>query len=304
MAAGRSRLYAAAASIALIAVVIAFGRASSTGWRRGDYRPAATRRGATCRSEPASISTCSRCPGRRAIARRKARTPTGSNARRPALCLRGARAVAAVRARLSRQIARTGRGEVDDETLRTLYDIMPSAGLIRHQWRKHGSLLGPVAGRLFRRAAAAREKVAIPAAIPPARRLPHARPDDAERRSSSNPGLTGEGIAVTCDRRFLREVRICMTKDLAFRACPEIDRRACRLDKVVMPPCAAARATNPASREPRGRHVAEPIDCQKIFAVGRPSAVAPAYSACGPAWSGWKRAPWMSRKQRSRPLLR
>ena len=27
-----------------------------------------------------------------------------------------------------------------------------------------------------------------------------------------------------------------MTKDLKFRSCPEIDRRACRLDKAVMPP--------------------------------------------------------------------
>ena len=27
-----------------------------------------------------------------------------------------------------------------------------------------------------------------------------------------------------------------MTKELEFRACPEIDRRDCRLAKVVMPP--------------------------------------------------------------------
>jgi ribonuclease T2 len=27
-----------------------------------------------------------------------------------------------------------------------------------------------------------------------------------------------------------------MTKDFTFRACPEIDRRACRRDRLVMPP--------------------------------------------------------------------
>ena len=44
------------------------------------------------------------------------------------------------------------------------------------------------------------------------------------------------GIAVTCDNRYLREVRICLTRELSFRSCPEVDRRACRRDKVVMPP--------------------------------------------------------------------
>jgi ribonuclease T2 len=31
-------------------------------------------------------------------------------------------------------------------------------------------------------------------------------------------------------------VRICLGKDLGFRACPELHARACRRDKVVMPP--------------------------------------------------------------------
>jgi ribonuclease T2 len=41
-------------------------------------------------------------------------------------------------------------------------------------------------------------------------------------------------------------VRICLTRDLKFQECPEIDRRACRRDKVVMPPVrkSEARATN------------------------------------------------------------
>jgi ribonuclease T2 len=51
-----------------------------------------------------------------------------------------------------------------------------------------------------------------------------------------NPGLSGSAIAVSCDRNRLTEVRICLSKDLQFRACEEIDRRACRRDQVVMPP--------------------------------------------------------------------
>jgi ribonuclease T2 len=52
----------------------------------------------------------------------------------------------------------------------------------------------------------------------------------------ANPGLSTAAIAVTCNRTRLSEVRICMSKDLQFRACEEIDRRACQRDQVVMPP--------------------------------------------------------------------
>jgi ribonuclease T2 len=51
-----------------------------------------------------------------------------------------------------------------------------------------------------------------------------------------NPGLSPSAIAVTCNRTRLSEVRICMNKELQFRSCDEIDRRACRRDQVSMPP--------------------------------------------------------------------
>jgi ribonuclease T2 len=43
----------------------------------------------------------------------------------------------------------------------------------------------------------------------------------------ANPGLSRDGIAVTC------RSRICLGKDLRFRACPDIDARACRRDELV-----------------------------------------------------------------------
>ncbi len=49
-----------------------------------------------CRKAPASISTSSRSPGRRATARPRARTPTASSASQPPLRLRRARALAAI----------------------------------------------------------------------------------------------------------------------------------------------------------------------------------------------------------------
>ena len=52
----------------------------------------------------------------------------------------------------------------------------------------------------------------------------------------ANPGLTNAGVAITCNRNRLSEVRICLSKDLQFRACDEVDHQACRRDEVTMPP--------------------------------------------------------------------
>jgi ribonuclease T2 len=53
---------------------------------------------------------------------------------------------------------------------------------------------------------------------------------------AANPGMSRAGVAVTCGDTRLSEVRICMTRDLQFRECADVDRRACRRDKLVMPP--------------------------------------------------------------------
>jgi ribonuclease T2 len=131
----------------------------------------------------------------------------------------------------------TDEPDVSNATLRTLYDIMPAAGLIRHQWKKHGSCSGLGQDDYFAVLRAARETVSIPQEF---RRLEAYRtldPDDAEAAFlKANPSLPRDAVAVTCDKRYLREVRICVTTELKFRSCPEIDRRDCRLAKVVMPP--------------------------------------------------------------------
>ncbi len=131
----------------------------------------------------------------------------------------------------------TDEPDVSAETLRTLYDIMPSAGLIRYQWRKHGSCAGMAQDDYFKVLRAAREKIAVPAEFRQSDTYITVTPDKVERAFlQSNQDLPANGVVVTCDQRYLREVRICMTKDLAFRSCDEVERRGCRLSKAVMPP--------------------------------------------------------------------
>ena len=127
--------------------------------------------------------------------------------------------------------------DVPREQLRDLYDLMPSAGLIRHQWRKHGVCAGLSQSDYFGVLRAARSRVNIPDRFRRIETHQSVDPDDVEKAFiDSNPSMTEAGVAVTCDRRYLREVRICMTKALEFRECPEVDRRSCQASKVVMPP--------------------------------------------------------------------
>lgn len=131
----------------------------------------------------------------------------------------------------------TNEPKVSGQTLRELYDLMPSAGLIRHEWQTHGSCTGLSQSDYFDVLRAARKKVAIPSGFGGLKDYRSLSPEDVEAEFlQSNPDMAPDGISVTCDRRYLRDVRICMTKDLDFRACDEIDRRSCRKGKVVMPP--------------------------------------------------------------------
>lgn len=126
---------------------------------------------------------------------------------------------------------------VPEDLARAQLDIMPSPGLVGHEWRSHGTCSGLSQTGYFAMLRKARETIVIPARYERLENWVSEKPQDVEKAFLvANPGMAADGAAVTCNRRYLAEVRICMTKDLTFRACPEVDRAACRLDKAVMPP--------------------------------------------------------------------
>ena len=119
----------------------------------------------------------------------------------------------------------------------SMLDIMPAPGLIYNEWDKHGTCSGLGARAYFETVRKARAAVKIPTEyLDVSDPLTVAPAAIEEAFIKVNPGLSSSAISVTCDSRRLSEVRICMNKDLQFRACEEIDRRACRRDNVLMPP--------------------------------------------------------------------
>ncbi|WP_371687642.1 MULTISPECIES: ribonuclease T2 family protein [unclassified Shinella] len=126
---------------------------------------------------------------------------------------------------------------VPEKLGRTVLDIIPSMGLVGHQWRKHGSCSGLSQKDYFAVTRAAFERIDIPADLAPQRGGARFSPDAAEAAFiAANPGLDRKGIAVTCEDGRLEEIRICMTTDLSFRTCPAVDRAGCRAKSIEQPP--------------------------------------------------------------------
>ena len=125
---------------------------------------------------------------------------------------------------------------VPDAIVGEIIDLMPSAGLVGHQWRKHGTCSTLPQRAYFEHVRRAREAVAIPDAFADAEQPTMTSPLAVETQFiEANPGLAADGIAVSCDGGYIGEVRICMTQDLRFRACRQVDERGCRRSSATMP---------------------------------------------------------------------
>ena len=126
---------------------------------------------------------------------------------------------------------------LDRNIMTSMLDLMPAPGLIFNEWKKHGTCSGLGARGYFETIRKARAGVKIPEEFLQLSAPKSIAPNELEEAFVKvNPGLSSSAISVTCDSKRLSEVRICLSKDLQFRACEEIDRRACRRDEVVMPP--------------------------------------------------------------------
>jgi ribonuclease T2 len=119
----------------------------------------------------------------------------------------------------------------------SMLDLMPSPRLVFHEWDKHGTCSGLNPRAYFDNVRKARAVVKIPEQYLELKEPLAVTPDEVEDAFvKANPGLTRAGVAVTCDSKRMSEVRICVSREFGFRDCPDIDRRACRRDKLVMPP--------------------------------------------------------------------
>lgn len=125
---------------------------------------------------------------------------------------------------------------VPQSLIAALRDLMPDPALVGRQWRKHGTCSGLGQTAYFDLLRAAWSRIAVPPAMAAgaAPRFVSAR-EAEEAFIAANPGLSAGGIAAACDDGRLTEIRLCLTRDLAFRRCQEVDRRGCRQQRLSLP---------------------------------------------------------------------
>src|ERR1700744_2399852 len=101
----------------------------------------------------------------------------------------------------------------------SMLGLMPAPGLIYNEWDKHGTCSGLGERGYFETIRKARAALKIPDDYLQLADTKTVSPSDVEDAFIKvNPGLKAAGIAVTCNRKRLSEVRICLNKDdLGFR---------------------------------------------------------------------------------------
>ena len=125
---------------------------------------------------------------------------------------------------------------LDRDIVGSMLDLMPSPRLIFHEWDRHGTCSGLSPHAFFESVRKARAVVKIPPDYLELDKPITVTPDEvAEAFIKANPGLSRAAMAVSCDRKRLTEVRVCLGKDFSFRDCAETAHRTCRLDKIAMP---------------------------------------------------------------------
>jgi ribonuclease T2 len=110
---------------------------------------------------------------------------------------------------------------------REMADIMGSSGLAWYQWKKHGRCSGLSARDYFETSRFAFGLLNAPDLDGADGRISSAAL--VERFVSQNPGLKPQNMIVTCRGGQLREVRVCLDKNLSPRACSrDVRDDACR----------------------------------------------------------------------------
>jgi len=155
-----------------------------------------------------------------------------------------------------------------------MLDIMPSRGLVIHEYRQHGTCSGLDPQNYYRLSRTLYNSVRIPERFQNPFETQFVSPRDIVTEfMRANPGLRPEMMAVTCGGpgNRLRDIRICLTREGRPRACGgnEHQGKLCRADQMHVPPVRSTRRdekkTTSPLQPPRDRGLPRP----KVIESGR-----------------------------------
>ena len=133
------------------------------------------------------------------------------------------------------------QSQVPDEVVKGISDLMPARGLIYHEWTAHGTCSGLDPAGFFALVRRAYDEIAIPQEFSrPAQSIQQTPAQVMSAFQHANSKLPPLSLVVTCSGQGtprLREVHICMDRDLVPRACSaDAARGACRAPTLIVPP--------------------------------------------------------------------
>ena len=116
-------------------------------------------------------------------------------------------------------------------------DIMGTAGLAWHQWKKHGVCSGLSAVDYYTLSRRAYDQVVRPILFRRLNRtvkLPASVVEEAFLKA--NPGWEPDMLTITCKNGFIQEARLCLSRDLKPVPCGLDVVRDCRMQDAVFTP--------------------------------------------------------------------
>jgi ribonuclease T2 len=130
---------------------------------------------------------------------------------------------------------------VSDDVVQGIADLMPARGLVYHEWAAHGTCSGLEPAEYFTLVRRAFARVAIPRELSnPTQAIEQTPGSVMAAFLHANPRFPAQSVLVTCGGQGtprLREVRVCLDRDLAARACSaDAMHEACSAPQVIIPP--------------------------------------------------------------------
>jgi ribonuclease T2 len=130
---------------------------------------------------------------------------------------------------------------VPENVITSMLDIMPSRGLVIHEYRTHGTCSGLDPARYFATAHRLFDGINIPERFRNPFESQLVAPSDIRREFlRANPNFKPDMIAIVCGGagKGLKEVRFCVSKDGEPRTCGQNENQSklCSTDRVFIPP--------------------------------------------------------------------